>query len=114
MSSPPLPDPDALSADELKRLVARLLARVAALEEENRWLREENARLKDLPKRPRLAPRRLDPGRRPGRREAPAEAAEAGARRHGPGDRAGRAGGSASAAPDRPRRQARKRLSHSC
>ena len=38
MSSPPLPDPDALSADELKRLVARLLARVVALEEENRQL----------------------------------------------------------------------------
>src|SRR3954462_9348671 len=61
MSSPPLPDPDALSADELKRLVARLLARVAALEEENRRLREENARLKDLLKRPRLPPPR--PGR---------------------------------------------------
>src|SRR3954447_17953827 len=62
MSSPPLPDPDALSADGLKRLVARLLARVAALEEENRRLREENARLKDLPKRPRLPP----PGGGPG------------------------------------------------
>jgi hypothetical protein len=60
MSSPPLPDPDALSADELKRLVARLLARVAALEEENRRLREENARLKDLPRRPRLAPGGMD------------------------------------------------------
>src|SRR4051794_16041982 len=56
MSSPPLPDLDALSADGLKRLVAQLLARVAALEEENRRLREENARLKKLPKRPRLAP----------------------------------------------------------
>src|SRR3954469_8696049 len=76
MSSPPLPDPDALSADELKRLVARLLARVAALEEEKRRLREENARLKDLPKRPRLAPGGMDRGtgpagargrRRPGR-----------------------------------------------
>src|SRR3954447_18863545 len=57
MSSPPLPDPDALSADGLKRLVARLLARVAALEEENRRLREENARLKKLPK---LAPGGMD------------------------------------------------------
>src|SRR3954471_17499055 len=56
MSSPPLPDLDALSADGLKRLVVQLLARVAALEEENRRLREENARLKKLPKRPRLAP----------------------------------------------------------
>jgi len=53
MSSPPLPDLDALSADGLKRLVVQLLARVAALEEENRRLREENARLKKLPKRPR-------------------------------------------------------------
>src|SRR4051794_39789926 len=68
MSSPPLPDPDALSADELKRLVARLLARVAALEEENRRLREENARLKDLPKRPRLAPRGMDRATEPARR----------------------------------------------
>src|SRR3954453_20712340 len=83
MSSAPQPDPDALSADELKRLVARLLARVAALEEENRRLRE---------------------GERPA--GGPAEAAEAPARRHGPGDRAGRAGGSAPAAPDWPRRQA--------
>jgi hypothetical protein len=60
MSSPPLPDLDALSADGLKRLVVRLLARVAALEEENRRLREENARLKKLPKRPRLAPGGMD------------------------------------------------------
>src|SRR3954454_16673881 len=56
MSSPPLPDLDTLSADGLKRLVARLLVRVAALEEEKRQLRDENARLKDLPKRPKLAP----------------------------------------------------------
>src|SRR4051794_6020623 len=84
MSSPPLPDPDALSADGLKRLVARLLARVAALEEENRRLREENARLKDLPKRPKLAPGGMDRATEP----------------------AGRAGGSAPAAPDRPRRRA--------
>src|SRR6476660_5087174 len=60
MSSPPLPDPDALSAAGLKRLVVQLLARVAALEEENRRLREENARLKKLPKRPRLAPGGMD------------------------------------------------------
>src|SRR3954464_3824301 len=79
MSSAPQPDPDALSADELKRLVARLLARVAALGEENRRLREENARLEDLPRRPKLAPGGMDRatgpaggagarrGRRPGR-----------------------------------------------
>src|SRR3954453_1989890 len=60
MSSPPLPDLDALSADGLKRLVVQLLARVAALEEENRRLREEKARLKKLPKRPRLAPGGMD------------------------------------------------------
>src|SRR3954451_23884521 len=90
MSSPPLPDPDALSTDELKRLVARLLARVAALEEENRRLREENARLKDLPRRPKLAPGGMDRATQPG----------GGA---GRGAGAGRAGGSA---PDRPRRQA--------
>src|SRR3954451_211516 len=35
MSSPPLPDLDALSADGLKRLVVQLRARVAGLEEEN-------------------------------------------------------------------------------
>ena len=68
MSSPPLPDPDTPSADGLKRLVARLLARVAALEAENRRLREENARLKDLPKRPKLAPGGMD--RATGRAEA--------------------------------------------
>src|SRR4051812_49472172 len=82
MSSPPLPDPDALSADELKRLVARLLARVAALEEENRRLREENARLKDLPRRPRLAPGGMDRATEPGGR--------AGARRRRRTGRGGR------------------------
>src|SRR4051794_7441016 len=60
MSSPPLPDLDALSADGLKRLVARLLARVAALEGETRRRREENARLEKRPKRPRLAPGGMD------------------------------------------------------
>src|SRR3982750_63864 len=82
MSSPPLPDLDALSADGLKRLVARLLARVAALEEENRRLREENARLKDLPRRPKLAPGGMDRATEPGGR--------AGARRRRPAGRGGR------------------------
>src|SRR4051812_50062609 len=81
MSSPPLPDLDALSADGLKRLVARLLARVVALEEENRQLRDENARLKDLPKRPRLAPRGVD--------RAAAPAGGGGAGRRGPAGRGG-------------------------
>src|ERR671926_670113 len=80
MSSPPLPDPDALSADGLKRLVAQLLARVAALEEENRRLREENARLKDLPKRPKLAPGGMDRATEPGGR---AEARRRGRRSRG-------------------------------
>src|SRR3954468_13956663 len=95
MSSPPLPDLDALSADGLKRLVVQLLARVAALEEENRRLRGENARLKKLPKRPRVG----RGGGNPPPKKAP-EAAEAGAGRHGPG------GGGAPAAPARPRRRA--------
>src|SRR3954468_3220388 len=60
MSSPPLPDLDTLSADGLKRLVVQLLARVGAGEEENRRLGGENARLKKLPKRPRLAPGGMD------------------------------------------------------
>src|SRR5688500_3290798 len=55
-----LPDLDALSPDGLKRLVAQLLGRVVALEEENRQLRDENARLKALPKRPKLAPGGMD------------------------------------------------------
>src|SRR3954447_2390234 len=56
MSVPPLPDLDALSLDELKKLVVQLLVRVSALEEENRQLRAENGRLKDLPQKPKLAP----------------------------------------------------------
>jgi hypothetical protein len=72
MSPPPLPALDALSADELKRLVVQLLGRVSTLEEENRRLREENARLKDLPKRPKLAPGGMDRATEPaGRAEAP-------------------------------------------
>src|SRR4051794_25670661 len=82
MSSAPQPDPDALSADELKRLVARLLARVAALEEENRRLREENARLEDLPRRPKLAPGGMD--------RATGPAGRAGARRRRRTGRGGR------------------------
>jgi hypothetical protein len=65
-----LPALDALSPDGLKRLVAQLLARMAALEEENRQLREENARLKDLPKRPKLAPGGMDQATGPEQRAA--------------------------------------------
>src|SRR5829696_7911675 len=71
MSPPPLPALDALSTDELKRLVVQLLGRVSALEEENRRLREENARLKDLPKRPRLAPGGMDRATEPAGRAEP-------------------------------------------
>src|SRR3954453_15869674 len=66
--SSPLPDLDALSQGGLKQLVVRLLVRVAALEEGNRQLRDENARLKDLPKRPKLAPGGMDRATGPGRR----------------------------------------------
>src|SRR3954471_17022378 len=82
MSSPPLPDLNTLSADGLKRLVARLLARVVALEEENRQLRDENARLKDLPRRPKLAPGGMDRATEP--------AGRARARPRGPARRGGR------------------------
>ena len=58
-SAPPL-DLDALSLDELRKPVVQLLRRVAVLEEENQRLRAEVARLKGLPKRPKLAPGSLD------------------------------------------------------
>src|SRR3954463_8506083 len=78
----PLPDLDTRSLDELKQLVAQLLARSAALEEENRQLREENARLKGLPKRPKLAPGGMEQASGPDR---PAKA-----RRRGRKGRGGR------------------------
>jgi hypothetical protein len=55
MMVPPLSDLDVLSLDELKKLVVQLLVRVSAQNEEIRQLREENTRLKDLPKKPKLA-----------------------------------------------------------
>ena len=76
----PLSNLDTRSLDELKRLVAQLLARVAALEEENRQLREENARLKGLPKRPKLAPGGMERASGPDR---PAEARRRGRERRG-------------------------------
>jgi len=65
MSVPPLPDLDALSLDELKKLVVQLLVEVTALREENQQLRAENARLKDLPKKPKLAPGGMDKATEP-------------------------------------------------
>jgi hypothetical protein len=68
MSVPPLPDLDALSLDELKTLVVQLLVRVSALEEEIQQLRAENGRLKDLPKKPKLAPGGMDQASEPDKR----------------------------------------------
>src|SRR3954469_13609756 len=71
MSVPPLPDLDTLSLDELKKLVVQLLVRVSVLEEENRQLRAENGRLKDLPKKPKLAPGGMDRASEPDQRAKP-------------------------------------------
>src|SRR3954464_14873067 len=68
MSVPPLPDLDALSLDELKKLVVQLLVEVTALREENQQLRAENARLKDLPQKPKLAPGGMDKATEPDKR----------------------------------------------
>jgi hypothetical protein len=68
MSVPPLPDLDALSLDELRKLVVQLLVRVSALEEENQQLRAENARLKALPQKPKLAPGGMDKASEPDKR----------------------------------------------
>jgi hypothetical protein len=62
--APPL-DLDALSQDDLKKLVVQLLTRITVLEEDVARLREENARLKALPKRPKLAPGSLDKASEP-------------------------------------------------
>src|SRR4051794_4956307 len=68
MSVPPLPDLDTLSLDELKKLVVHLLARVSAQDEEIQQLRAETARLKDLPKKPKLAPGGMDKATEPDKR----------------------------------------------
>jgi hypothetical protein len=60
MSVPPLPDLDTLFLDELKTLVVQLRVRVSVQDEEIQQLRAENARLKDLPKMPKLAPGGMD------------------------------------------------------
>ena len=53
MSCAPLLDLDALSLDDLKKLVVQLLTRITALEEENRRLREDNEILRDAVRRAR-------------------------------------------------------------
>lgn len=66
---PTLPlDLDAHSLDDLKRLITELLVRVAALEDENKALCAENARLKVLPPRPKLAPGGMDKATEPEKR----------------------------------------------
>src|SRR4029453_2391827 len=67
MPTPPL-DLDAVSLHELKKLVVQLMVEVSALEEENQQLRAENARLKDLPKKPKLAPGGMDKATEPDKR----------------------------------------------
>src|SRR5215208_8061088 len=68
MSVPSLPDLDALSLDELKKLVVQLMVEVTALREENQQLRAETARLKALPKKPKLAPGGMDKASEPDKR----------------------------------------------
>src|SRR3954469_17195055 len=74
MSVPPLPDLDALSLDEMKKLVVQLLVRVSALEEEIQQLRAENGRLKALPQKPKLAPGGMDKASEPDKRARTREA----------------------------------------
>src|SRR3954454_20921643 len=73
MPTPPL-DLDAVSFEELKKLVVQLLVEVTALREENQQLRAENARLKDLPKKPKLAPGGMDKATEPDKRVRTKEA----------------------------------------
>src|SRR3954451_11658233 len=61
-------DLDAVSFEELKKLVVQLLVEVTALREENQQLRAENARLKALPKKPKLAPGGMDKATEPNKR----------------------------------------------
>jgi hypothetical protein len=60
MPTPILSALDVLSLADLRDLVVELSVRVAGLEEENARRREENARLKGLPKKPPLVPGGMD------------------------------------------------------
>jgi hypothetical protein len=73
MPTPPL-DLDAVSLEDLKKLVVQLMVEVTALREENQQLRAENARLKDLPKKPKLAPGGMDKASEPDKRAKTKEA----------------------------------------
>src|SRR3954453_5464821 len=74
MSVAPLPDLDTLSLDELKKLVVHLLARGSAQDEEIQQLRGETARIKDLPKKRKLAPGGMDKATEPNKRARTKEA----------------------------------------
>ncbi len=65
--SPPL-DLDAVWWEDLKKLVVQLLVEVTMLREENRQLREDIARLKDLPKKPQRAPGGMNKASEPDKR----------------------------------------------
>ena len=54
--------------EDLKKLVVQLLVEVTALREENQQLRAETARLKALPKKPKLAPGDMDKASEPDKR----------------------------------------------
>src|SRR3954447_6335103 len=73
MPTPPL-DLDAVSLEDLKKLVVQLMVEVTALREENQQLRAEIARLKDLPKKPKLAPGGMDKATEPDKRVRTKEA----------------------------------------
>ena len=51
-----IPDVDDLRVDELKKLVLQLVGEISALKAENAAQREEIARLKGLPGRPKIRP----------------------------------------------------------
>src|SRR3954451_15507179 len=67
-------DLDAVSFEDLKKLVVQLMVEVTGLRKENQQLRAENARLKALPKKPKLAPGGMDKASEPDERARTKEA----------------------------------------
>ena len=59
---------DAVSLEDLKKLVVQLMVEVTGMREENQQLRAENARLEALPKKPKLAPGGMDKATEPDKR----------------------------------------------